>query len=217
MTRQSHFLRHCSEWFPAAWKWLPTCRSTSKCTRDRAAAAEFLGSSSFLKSVKQLRLSMLFMFLAVVTFDFPIPLVAVSSSTSADPPALQMGSNSSSLVHGRFLQTSKRRAGRFSTGEETEPANARRLSGQYLCRWKKDICEQEPISYLLGPDCCNSVCTNMKTDAFNCGTCGQICFYGSICCNGVCTDIFSNNRNCGACDNICPSGEVCQYGLCGYT
>ena len=109
MTRQSHFLRHCSEWFPAAWKWLPTCRSTSKCTRDRAAAAEFLGSSSFLKSVKQLRLSMLFMFLAVVTFDFPIPLVAVSSSTSADPPALQMGSNSSSLVHGRFLQTSKRR------------------------------------------------------------------------------------------------------------
>lgn len=108
-------------------------------------------------------------------------------------------------------------AGRFPTQEDMKPANRRRLSPQYMCTWKKQICEQEPISFLLGPDCCNSGCTNLKTDMFNCGTCGGICFYGSICCSGVCTDIFSNNEHCGSCSNNCPSGEVCQYGICGYT
>ena len=107
-------------------------------------------------------------------------------------------------------------AGRFST-QEMKPAKARRLSAQYTCSWKTEICEQEPISFLLGPDCCNSMCTNMKTDMFNCGTCGHLCFYGSACCDGDCTDIFSNNMHCGSCNNICPPGEVCQYGMCGYS
>lgn len=95
--------------------------------------------------------------------------------------------------------------------------NARRLSGKYGCQWNPEICTKEPVHMLLGPDCCRSMCTNMKKDVFNCGVCGHICFYGSICCNGACIDIFNNHRHCGGCYNTCPTGSKCQYGMCDYT
>jgi hypothetical protein len=34
---------------------------------------------------------------------------------------------------------------------------------------------------------CNGVCTNVTTDASNCGTCGHACATGQSCSNGTCT------------------------------
>lgn len=106
---------------------------------------------------------------------------------------------------------------RFSSSEVMKLPKGRRLAGQYLCTFKHDICEQEPIVSVIGPDCCNSMCTNVQTDMFNCGTCGKICFYGSVCCNGICVDVLNDQQNCGSCFNSCPPEIPCQYGLCGYS
>ncbi|MEZ4570631.1 MAG: hypothetical protein R2849_09955 [Thermomicrobiales bacterium] len=62
--------------------------------------------------------------------------------------------------------------------------------------------------------CCQGGCTNLDTDANNCGGCGQACAPGQQCCNGVCLDILSNASNCGKCGNACPEGEGCINGIC---
>src|SRR6476469_5418626 len=66
-----------------------------------------------------------------------------------------------------------------------------------------------------------AICTNLKTDANNCGSCGARCSSLNICvdgkcvagpagcavgqtpCNGVCRDLNSDNANCGACGRVC--------------
>ncbi|XP_024400481.1 uncharacterized protein [Physcomitrium patens] len=145
----------------------------------------------------------------LVASSFPLQLLASGSTTDA--------------AHARNLATplasppQRRRVGRFALEARRASTSARRLSAPYVCRWNQEICKQEAIAVLLGPDCCGSVCTDLKNDIFNCGSCGHICFYGSVCCNGDCVDVFSNHRHCGVCHNTCPFGALCQFGLCEYT
>jgi Stigma-specific protein, Stig1 len=50
-----------------------------------------------------------------------------------------------------------------------------------------------------------------------CGSCGAYvcCAAGTTCCNGTCTDLNSDANNCGACGNICPaSAPICNQGTC---
>ena len=89
-----------------------------------------------------------------------------------------------------------------------------------------------------GPACldshttrCGAVCTDMTSDAQNCGACGNACtgstpvckeghcgplcdVYWMIWCDGKCVDP-STASNCGGCDNICSGATpVCQAGKC---
>jgi hypothetical protein len=79
---------------------------------------------------------------------------------------------------------------------------------------------------------CNGSCTDVQTDAANCGACYQACLQGQICqagqctggnntcqgnqvnCNGVCVDITSDPSNCGGCGNFCGNGQTCQNSQC---
>ena len=83
--------------------------------------------------------------------------------------------------------------------------------------------------------CCQNVyggiCTNLKTDPRNCGTCGNLCFsitgaavvccngnccdVGELCCDNSCTDVSSDSDNCGKCGNVCPTASPnCVNGTC---
>ncbi len=62
--------------------------------------------------------------------------------------------------------------------------------------------------------CCQGGCTNLNTDANNCGSCGARCAPGQTCCGGTCIDILSDNANCGACGAACPDGHDCVNGVC---
>jgi hypothetical protein len=87
-----------------------------------------------------------------------------------------------------------------------------------------------------GQQCCGDVCTDVRTDPENCGTCGvtcapqgDSCFAGTCSCNGAaacgagrgcceglgCVDIEGNVEHCGACFNACPAGVECLSGTCG--
>jgi hypothetical protein len=68
-----------------------------------------------------------------------------------------------------------------------------------------------------GQACCKGTCTDVKSNPFNCGTCGNIVRYtcqvcvishwhrtlqcpaGETCCNGVCVSLQSSPSNCGGC------------------
>lgn len=47
--------------------------------------------------------------------------------------------------------------------------------------------------------CCGNTCTDLRTDADNCGSCGHSCATNAFCNNGECS---------AAC--VCPSGQVCN-------
>src|SRR5207302_1196936 len=74
-------------------------------------------------------------------------------------------------------------------------------------------------------------CANLKTDASNCGACGNVCKATEVCksgsckvacgtltdCSGTCKDLTSDAKNCGACGNACASGDVCSASKCAAT
>jgi hypothetical protein len=87
---------------------------------------------------------------------------------------------------------------------------------------------------------CGTTCTDVSSDASNCGACGHSCgtSYGSVshngvgywscvagtcqcstvACGSVCTDLSSDNQNCGACGVVCADldpNSWCLNGQCG--
>lgn len=80
----------------------------------------------------------------------------------------------------------------------------------------------------LGLTNCTIGCTDLKTDADNCGACGHTCAVGQTClngtcgtcppgsinCNGNCVNPENDQNNCGACNNTCTAGQTCQNGHC---
>src|SRR5262249_11927523 len=75
---------------------------------------------------------------------------------------------------------------------------------------------------------CNSSCTDLATEARNCGSCGMACPTGQACTGGTCqlvcptatptvcgsgpsaacTDTRTDNKNCGKCGTACAPGSV---------
>jgi hypothetical protein len=72
--------------------------------------------------------------------------------------------------------------------------------------------------------CPDGWCTDLYTDAFNCGTCGFVCPIGALCQGGVCTcagtlcpdpvtgglqcTALNSAEFCGSCDNKVRPGET---------
>jgi hypothetical protein len=74
---------------------------------------------------------------------------------------------------------------------------------------------------------CNGVCTDITSDARNCGTCGHACLTGESCqfgscvsgctmtlCSGLCVDTTADSNNCGGCGRVCQTGQTCQSSVC---
>lgn len=78
---------------------------------------------------------------------------------------------------------------------------------------------------------CSSGCVDPRTDANNCGSCGNRCDSGTCAggacmaimpgctaprtlCSGSCTDPRADPTNCGACGVRCATGQVCADGSC---
>jgi hypothetical protein len=93
--------------------------------------------------------------------------------------------------------------------------------------------------------CSGGGCTNILTDANNCGYCGIVCAAGQACFDGqclntactaqtearpcalfdggageccaqVCQDIETDPTNCGGCGRQCSVTETCRFGYCGF-
>lgn len=80
---------------------------------------------------------------------------------------------------------------------------------------------------------CQGSCTNLQTDFYNCGSCGNVCGAGEVCdagscmqascgcsdvgltgCQGSCTNLMTDESNCGQCGVACYPGQVCNTGTC---
>src|SRR5262245_52406491 len=76
---------------------------------------------------------------------------------------------------------------------------------------------------------CENACSNLMTDAKNCGACGAACKAEEFCssgkcalfctpgqtaCGRSCVNLDGDNANCGACGMACPAGNVCSTGKC---
>jgi hypothetical protein len=80
---------------------------------------------------------------------------------------------------------------------------------------------------------CGNQCVDTKTDAANCGQCGNACTSGSgatatcsnstcsVACNGglstcggACVDTQTNDAHCGKCDKPCGNKKKCVNGRC---
>jgi len=48
-----------------------------------------------------------------------------------------------------------------------------------------------------------------------CGSACGLCQQGLTSCSGKCTNLMSDALNCGTCGNVCSAGLVCTSGLCG--
>lgn len=79
----------------------------------------------------------------------------------------------------------------------------------------------------IGPTGKTAICTDLKSDAANCGQCGVACATGQTCsagacacpvgqtlCGKTCVDVTSDVANCGACGTACPTGDTCKGGAC---
>jgi len=81
------------------------------------------------------------------------------------------------------------------------------------------------------PQCaskCNNVCTDLTSNAANCGSCGNVCgaatpfcsnsMCSSTCagtiCSGVCANLTNSAQNCGSCGKVCAGNETCTNSLC---
>ncbi|MHB1847127.1 MAG: hypothetical protein ACYCWW_20070 [Deltaproteobacteria bacterium] len=81
--------------------------------------------------------------------------------------------------------------------------------------------------------CTQMSCSDLTTDRYNCGSCGNICAPGFVCragadggpecgcptegavmSNGACLDLQIDGQNCGAIGNVCPAGLLCVQGIC---
>src|SRR6185437_5686304 len=56
-----------------------------------------------------------------------------------------------------------------------------------------------------GQTLCSNTCTNLQTDAANCGTCGKACSSGQTCSAGACT----GGTTMGPCDILGAAGNTC--------
>jgi len=71
-----------------------------------------------------------------------------------------------------------------------------------------------PDACLPGERLCPTGCANVRTDPFNCGSCGTVCSQGNenfevLCVNGVCQrgpNCCTNNSNCGGATPFCCIG-----------
>lgn len=76
---------------------------------------------------------------------------------------------------------------------------------------------------------CGAACTDIMTDAGNCGSCGNFCRPQESCVQGKCMeactggqapcfdgchDLFYDSQNCGICGNACQGGLVCNKSVC---
>ena len=76
---------------------------------------------------------------------------------------------------------------------------------------------------------CEGICTDLDTDANNCGECGVRCSDSQVCrggtcgacpeqdtqCKEQCADLKNDNDNCGACGNVCTGANgTCVAGVC---
>jgi hypothetical protein len=76
---------------------------------------------------------------------------------------------------------------------------------------------------------CNFNCTDIMTDADNCGACGVVCTFSQTCQQGICMarcsygevncfdgchNLSFDTHNCGTCGNNCPVGLECNRSTC---
>ena len=83
---------------------------------------------------------------------------------------------------------------------------------------------------------CFGKCTDLSTDAENCGKCGRVCGLDDVCeqgdcslptgsgtptcstgladCNGICVDLTTADEDCGSCGYACAPDRNCQGGVC---
>lgn len=88
----------------------------------------------------------------------------------------------------------------------------------------------DPVTQRACPINGVAMCTNVLTDATNCGACGTVCSGATgLCSNGVCTGSCQSGQtqcgssctntsndinNCGSCNTKCNSGSSCVNGSC---
>jgi len=80
-----------------------------------------------------------------------------------------------------------------------------------------------------GTALCDMRCTNVTSDANNCGGCGVTCAAGEVCsrgscddscpgdltqCGESCVDLDLSVEHCGLCDRECSPAQVCSGGSC---
>lgn len=102
------------------------------------------------------------------------------------------------------------------------------------CGYVFPSCETIPPCPTGQTLCTQASCSDLTTDRYNCGSCGNVCSSGFICgpgadggpaclcpdprslaSNGACVDLRIDNSNCGTLGNACTNGEVCVAGACG--
>ncbi|WOL01640.1 stigma-specific STIG1-like protein 3 [Canna indica] len=76
------------------------------------------------------------------------------------------------------------------------------------CSVNPSVCNRQ------GLKCCGDECVETKSDAYNCGKCGNTCKFTEACCGGKCVYLQFDKKNCGSCFNKCK--KSCLYGLCDY-
>jgi hypothetical protein len=87
----------------------------------------------------------------------------------------------------------------------------------------------EELACCSGAKACNGACSDLTTDANNCGACGKSCAASQVCtagacaacpqnrtqCQDQCADLQFDPFNCGACGKVCAASESCLAGACG--
>jgi hypothetical protein len=80
-----------------------------------------------------------------------------------------------------------------------------------------------------GAKLCDGICSDLQTDANNCGACGKHCSASEMCsagacgrcpatsaqCPGQCANLQGDPFNCGACGHACAASQSCVAGTCG--
>lgn len=88
------------------------------------------------------------------------------------------------------------------------------------------------ITCPVGAAYCSNACSNLSTDASNCGACGNACDAGLSCvagactdavsacdpgltsCGGDCVDVLTDRDDCGSCGHVCSIHAACIDGAC---